>query len=198
MLPLADHESNVTIGVLAKGMYAYYMRSMITKHDDLLGTLVHDVAHLLRLDIDRRVAPYNLTRTKWLALGIIHRNPGLTQAELASKLELGAAAVGRLVDRLEEREFVLRSQSPDDRRAYTLTLTPDALSLFHSLDEAASDLRSEILEGLSDREVSALNRGLNKLKSNLQRISAAIAAMIPIRADAYSELESSLPFANLL
>jgi len=179
-------------------MYAYYMQSMITKHDDLLGTLVHDVAHLLRLDIDRRVAPFNLTRTKWLALGIIHHNPGLTQAELASELELGAAAVGRLVDRLEDREFVLRSQSPDDRRAYTLSLTPEALALFSSLDETASDLRSELLEGLTEREVSSLNRGLSKLKSNLQRVSAAIAAAVPIRAETCSELQSTLLSANLL
>ena len=73
---------------------------MITKHDDLLGTLIHDVAHLLRLDIDRRLKDHNLTRVKWLALGIIANQPHLTQRELAEKMELGNAAVGRLVDRL--------------------------------------------------------------------------------------------------
>lgn len=174
------------------------MHRMITKHDDLLGTLVHDVAHLLRLDIDRRVAPFNLTRIKWLALGIIHRNPGLTQAEVAAELELGAAAVGRLIDRLGDRGFVLRSQSPDDRRAYLLSLTPAAEKLVHSLDETAHSLRHELLEGFSDKEVSALNRGLSKLKSNLQKASAAVAAMVPIRAETCTELQTTLLSANLL
>ncbi|HBJ42443.1 MAG TPA: MarR family transcriptional regulator, partial [Hyphomonas sp.] len=55
-----------------------------------------------------------------MALGVIKKNPGLTQSELASELELGAAAVGRLIDRLEERDFIVRSPALDDRRAYTL------------------------------------------------------------------------------
>ncbi|GAB5457344.1 MAG: MarR family transcriptional regulator [Henriciella sp.] len=178
-------------------MYAYYMHCMITKHDDLLGTLVHDVAHLLRLDIDRRVAPHNLTRIKWLALGVIHRTPGLTQSELATELELGAAAVGRLVDRLEDREFVLRSQSPDDRRAYFLSLTPAAEKLVRSLDSTAHEMRETLLDGLSEQEVSLLNRGLNKVKSNLQRVSAAIASVVPIRMETCAELQSTLQSASL-
>lgn len=171
---------------------------MITKHDDLLGTLVHDVAHLLRLDIDRRVAPFNLTRIKWLALGIIHRNAGLTQAEVAAELELGAAAVGRLIDRLEDRGFVLRSQSPDDRRAYFLSLTPEAEQLIHSLDGTAHKLRADLLDGLSEREVTVLNSGLSKLKSNLQRVSASVASVLPLRPETCAELQSTLQSAILL
>lgn len=174
------------------------MQSMITKHDDLLGTLVHDVAHLLRLDIDRRVAPHNLTRIKWLALGIIDRNAGLTQAEVAAELELGAAAVGRLIDRLEDRGFVVRSQSPDDRRAYFLSLTPEAEALVHALDGTAHDLRTDLLEGLSEREVSALNRGLSKLKSNLQRVSASVVSILPLRPDFCAELQSTMQSTILL
>lgn len=179
-------------------MYAYYMYSMIMKYDDLLGTLVHDVAHRLRLDIDRRVAPHNLTRIKWLALGIICHNPGLTQAELASELELGTAAVGRLVDRLVEREFVLRSPSPDDRRAYRLSLTPAAETLVQSLEVTANDMRKALLDGLSEQEISLLNRGLNKVKSNLQRVSAALVSVLPIRMETCAELQVTLQFANLL
>jgi len=171
---------------------------MITKHDDLLGTLVHDVAHLLRLDIDRRVSLYNLTRTKWLALGVIHHNPDLTQAELAAELELGAAAVGRLVDRLEARGFVLRSPAPGDRRAYLLSLTPQAEALITSLDQVAVALREDLLEGMSEREVSILNKGLTKLKSNLQKVSASVASIFPIRPESCADLQTGLQFSILL
>jgi|GEM_PF-281157 len=174
------------------------MLVMITKHDDLLGTLIHDVAHLLRLDIDRRVAPHNLTRIKWLALGVIKKNPGLTQSELASELELGAAAVGRLIDRLEERNFIVRSPALDDRRAYTLDLTPAANSLVLSLDATAQELKDDLLHSLSDQEVSSLNRGLNKLKSNLQRLSATAISVFPLRPDACAELQTTLCSVPLL
>jgi DNA-binding MarR family transcriptional regulator len=165
---------------------------MITKHDDLLGTLIHDVAHLLRLDIDRRVKAHNLTRIKWLALGVIHNNPGLTQAELASELELGAAAVGRLVDRLRDRNFVVRSPSSLDRRAHLLHLTPVAEKLVSKLDGTAHALREEMLDGLSDRDISRLNTGLNRLKANLQRASSALFAPLsiwPLKPETCSDLQ---------
>jgi len=173
-------------------MHTYHMHSMITKHDDLLGTLIHDVAHLLRLDIDRRVKAHNLTRIKWLALGVIHNRPEITQAELASELELGAAAVGRLVDRLGDRGFVIRSASSRDRRAHLLHLTPKAETLIVELDGTASALREETLAGLTDREISKLNSGLNRLKTNLQRTGAAMLASLSlwtIKAETHSDLQ---------
>ena len=171
---------------------------MITKHDDLLGTLIHDVAHLLRLDIDRRVAPHNLTRTKWLALGVIHHNPGLSQAVLASELELGAAAVGKLVDRLEDRGFVMRTSAPGDRRARTLSLTPIAEKLVTELDATTHELKEDVLDGLSEREVKLLNQGLNKLKKNLQRAALSVCSVLPVRFDAFYEAQPAIQFISTL
>jgi len=163
-------------------MYTYYMCGMITKHDDLLGTLIHDVAHLLRLDIDRRLEDHNLTRVKWLALGILHHKGALTQAELATEMELGSASVGRLVDRLVDRGFVERRQDPEDRRAYRLFLTKSALSLLEELEGVGAELRDETLASLSKQEVGSLNSGLLKIKSNLQKRSAALALAVVILA----------------
>ena len=151
---------------------------MITKHDDLLGTLIHDVAHLLRLEIDRRLEPYNLTRVKWLTLGIIDHLGPLTQSQLAKELELGEASVGRLVDRLVDRGFVVRGKDPDDRRSYQLGLTKNALGLLEELDGAAAQLRKETLRSLNDREINTLNTSLLKLKHNLKSSASESGAAI--------------------
>lgn len=151
-------------------MHTYYISNMITKHEDLLGTLVHDVAHLLRHDIDSRVKRYNLTRVKWLALGIIEHRPNITQKNLAVELELGSATVGKLVDRLEARGFVSRIPAPNDRRAYCLNLEPAATELLKDLRGVASTMRKDALLGLSDDEIKAVNSGLMKIKQNLKGI----------------------------
>ena len=159
---------------------------MITKDDDLLGTLIHDVAHLLRFEIDKRLKPHNLTRVKWLALGILKRNPALTQAELAERMELGTASVGRLVDRLEDRGFVTREADPNDRRSYRLHLTEDAAGLLRDLDGLADTLRADTLETLSEREVETLNEGLSKLKRNLKASAIAGVAIASLTAQKVS------------
>ncbi len=154
---------------------------MITKDDDLLSTLIHDVARLLRLDIDQRVKKHNITRAKWLALDVIERRPLLTQAALAAELELGAAAIGKLVDRLEDRGLVVRKSDPDDRRSYRLKITPAAAKLLQVLRKTADSLRDDSLDGLSPKEIKALNAGLTKLKVNLQKsLGGAASVLIPI------------------
>ncbi|WP_189579934.1 MarR family winged helix-turn-helix transcriptional regulator [Litorimonas cladophorae] len=155
---------------------------MITKQDDLLGTLIHDVAHLLRHEIDDRLRPFNLTRAKWLALGIIQRNPDLSQSELATRLELGAASVGRLVDRLVQRGFVNRAQDPNDRRSYTLQITQDAADVLAQLDGVPDHLERTMLDGLSEKEIDSLSNSLLKIKEKLKLSVASLAAFLPILA----------------
>ena len=155
---------------------------MITKQDDLLGTLIHDVAHLLRHEIDDRLRPYNLTRVKWLALGIIQNHDGLSQSELSEKLELGAASVGRLVDRLVKRGFVSRTQDPDDRRSYKLGITASANTLLAELDGVPDHLEREMLDDLSAKEVEDLTTGLTTLKAKLKErlMPLALVLVLPL------------------
>ncbi len=150
---------------------------MLLKNNDLLGTLIHDVAYLLRRDIDSRLKPYNLTRVKWLALGVIERNGPMSQTELADALELGTASVGRLVDRLVEREFVIRQQDPNDRRSYMLETSPTAEALMRDVTSVTDDYKAEILTVLNDSEISALRSGLSKLKTALTTAASALVAM---------------------
>jgi len=170
---------------------------MITKHDDLLGTLIHDVAHRLRHEIDRRLKPHNLTRVKWLALGIIANSPDLTQAELSAELELGNAAVGRLVDRLEHRGFIIRKPDPDDRRAYRLSLTDTAKNLLDHLKDTAAELRNDVLDGFSASEVKALNKGLNRLDENLKSIATLCLAVVIANSQKIQTVVE-LPLGNLI
>ena len=154
---------------------------MIGKDKDLLGSLIHEVAHLLRLDIDDRLKVHNLTRVKWLALGVIQDNPHISQSSLATNLELGNATVGRLVDRLVERGFVDRDSDPDDRRSYLLSLTPLAVTTIDALSDVPAALRDDALSGISPDDRRRLSRSLVEMKTNLkERLAALMGGLIVI------------------
>src|SRR5690606_6347787 len=129
---------------------------MSSKHDNTLGMLVHEVAHLLRILIDRRVEPYNLTRATWLALGALDRREGMRQTELADYLELDKSTVGRLIDRLVQRGFVERRQDPADRRAYRIYFTQSAQPILAELEQVAEDVRKEALHGITTADQEQL------------------------------------------
>ena len=143
---------------------------MIGKDNNSLGALLHDVAHLLRTTIDREVEPYNLTRAKWQALGVLNRMEGVTQSELASELELGVATVGRLVERLEARGFIERRPDPIDARVKRLFIRDAARPELDELEAVATNVRKSALKGINNAEQAELIRLLRKMKRNLSAL----------------------------
>lgn len=142
---------------------------MIYKTEDLVGTLFHDVAHLIRLRIDDELRPYELTRASWLAIGVVAKSNHLSQSELAEVLELGTAATGKVIDRLEERGLIERHADPDDRRTNRLTITEEARKLIKKLHPVSKRLRKEILQDLSEAEQRQLKTHLATIKARLSQ-----------------------------
>ncbi|WP_170428425.1 MarR family winged helix-turn-helix transcriptional regulator [Ruegeria arenilitoris] len=156
---------------------------MIRKQDDIVGSMFHDIAHLIRLRIDEMLKPYDLTRLKWLAIGILSQNEGLTQTGLAQRLELKTAATGKLVDRLVERGLVERRPDPDDRRAHRLFATEKSFALLTELEPLGEDTRNGVLAGLNELEIGALSVVLQKIKSNLTASFAGGATSFALSPD---------------
>lgn len=141
---------------------------MAKRDDDLVGSLIHDVAHLLRRHMDEQLKPHGLTRAGWLALSLIRKRPGLTQTELAQLLELGTAATGKLVDRLEARGLVIRGDDPNDRRAYRLRLTLEAERQLDALAPLVDQIREDVLAGMPEEDRARLASLLGEIKARLQ------------------------------
>lgn len=158
---------------------------MIRKQDDIVGSLFQDIAHLIRLRIDRELQPFGLTRLKWLAIGLVQTTPGLTQSDLAAKLELKPAATGKLVDRLVDRGLVARRADPDDRRVHRLFVTEKSEKLLTELEPVGNAIREDVLQDLGSKERKHLEDTLKRLKKRLAR-SAASALAVVANTDALS------------
>ncbi|MCY4231071.1 MAG: MarR family transcriptional regulator [Alphaproteobacteria bacterium] len=134
------------------------------------GFLVSDVARLLRTEFDRRVRDFGLTRSQWLALTRIYRQPGCTQSELAETMEMEKGSAGRLIDRLEDNGFVVRESDPADRRVKRIHLTPEAEAIERTMRRIA---RQTILEALSDLDETERDKAVELLitvKARLQEM----------------------------
>ncbi len=134
------------------------------------GFLVSDVARLLRTEFDRRVRDFGLTRSQWLALSRIHRQPGCSQSELAETMEMEKGPAGRLVDRLEENGFVSREADPADRRVKRLRLTPEAEAIERTMRDIARRTVQEALGDLDEAERDRAVELLLTVKARLQEM----------------------------
>ncbi len=113
------------------------------RHDLLF--LLNDVARLVRTEADRRAREDGVTRAQWGILIWLEREPGLSQRELAERLEVEPITVARLIDRLEARGMVERRPDPADRRIWRMHLRPEAAPVLAEVERH----RHEILAGLT-------------------------------------------------
>ena len=134
------------------------------------GFLVSDVARLLRTEFDRRVRHLGLTRSQWLALTRIYRQPGCTLSELAETMEMEKASTGKLVDRLEANGFVVRKADGSDRRVKRIHLTGEAEAIERTMRGIALDTLQEALATLPDRERERAVETLLTVKASLQEM----------------------------
>src|SRR5262249_34674165 len=87
----------------------------------------------MRTVFDRRVKALGLTRPQWLALGRLNRHPGASQSELADMMEIEKAPAGKIVDRMEEKGWVVRRPDPLDRRVNRIHLTELGERIFDAI-----------------------------------------------------------------
>ena len=140
---------------------------------DSLGPLIHGVAKAWREELDRRLRPLGLTRVQWQALLVISRAAqGLTQRELADRLDIGAPATVALIDRMEREGFVERTPVPGDRRRNAVRATAASRKLFARIEATAGALRREILSGMTAAELFTLHALLTKAKQRIEAVRA--------------------------
>jgi DNA-binding MarR family transcriptional regulator len=137
-----------------------------------IGFLITDVGRLMRASFDRRVRRIGLTRAQWQVLNLLHRRPGASQTELAEMLEVERATAGRMVDRLQRKNWVERRADAADRRINRLYLTEEAAAIQAEMRRIGEDLLEDALAPLADDEREALVDMMERVKGRLQSMGA--------------------------
>lgn len=135
--------------------------------DQRLGFLMHDVSRLRRKVFDNVMKPVGVTRSQWWVMAHLSRHDGMSQTDLAEVLELGRAALGGLVDRLEALELVRRESTPTDRRAKLVFLTEKGRKMIVTMRGQSDRMSEAILDGLNEDDRQRLTELLTTVKRNL-------------------------------
>ena len=113
--------------------------------------------------------PHGLTRSQWWVLAQLsrHGDRAMSQAELAKHLDVGKAALGGLIDRLEAVGYVQRTPAPGDRRVNLVSVTPKGREVTGVMRAIGHGLTQKIFDGFSEEQVHALETALGRIKANL-------------------------------
>ncbi len=117
-------------------------------------------------------APWNLSPSQFNILNLLHGQPtGRSQVELSRDLIMHRSNVTGLVDRLEARCLVARTEAPEDRRAYRVILTTDGMKLLHAILPHYYRAAEEVWGDLSVQRAGELLAELDHVSANANRIA---------------------------
>lgn len=114
----------------------------------------------------RLLQPLKLSPADAGILRLLRQSPGISQQQLAETLGMHASRLVAILDALESRKLIARSPNPDDRRLYSLRLTPRGTEILAEIGNIARTHNEFLSSGLKPAETE-------QLAALLQKIAAA-------------------------
>lgn len=121
--------------------------------------------------LDERLKDLGVTQARWTTMVYLHRSgEGLTQRDLASRMAIENPTLVRLLDNLESQGLVERRACEEDRRARRLFLTAKGNDFMGVLYERSEDLRNQLLDGVSDKDLKATIKVMDRILANAEKL----------------------------
>ncbi len=102
-------------------------------------------------------------------MGVLLENDGLTPKELSNTLNIRAASLGELVDKLENNGYIIRCAHESDRRTFRVFLTDAGRELAAELTDIRKNAVRSLFQGLTEEEQQTLEKLLDKLITSLHQ-----------------------------
>ena len=115
-------------------------------------------------------AEFDITLPRFDLMAQLERSPqGLKMGELSKRMMVTGGNVTGITDQLVGEGLVVREDSPKDRRAYIVKLTPEGRRSFRRMAELHEKWVVEIFSGMEEKQRSQLYELLALLKASATR-----------------------------
>lgn len=131
--------------------------------DSLLGMLIGRTEQLKNRILDKHLEPQGLTAQQFKVLIMIARFCAETPADLCRMLSLDSGSMTRMLDRLEQKDLLVRARSDADRRQVRLMLTDAGQAISDQLPQIGAQAMNQMVGVLDQDELITLEKILTKI-----------------------------------
>jgi DNA-binding MarR family transcriptional regulator len=135
------------------------------------GYVVGRLDHVLRRELRRLLAQFDLSLPAYTTLSVLRDRPGLSSAQLARLALVTPQAMNEIVAVLLEQELITRRTDPHHQRILQARLTGKGRRLLSRCDRAVEDLEARMLEGITDADRDRL---LGLLRTCVRNLGAGL------------------------
>jgi len=136
--------------------------------DNSIGYKVYRTSRAFQKAFDLELRKnVSLTLSQWRVINILISFNGITQKEIADKLELEAPSLIPMIDKLQSLELLERRPDPKDRRINRIFLTKKAESLYESMHECGLSIIKLATKGIDQDQLNLVTKYLDMIVHNL-------------------------------
>ena len=110
----------------------------------------------------------DITPEQWVILDSLYNEDGQSQKDLANGSFKNAPTISRILDILEEKGFIQRKASSDDRRKFKIFLTVSGVEIVEKSQSIVKEMRERGWNALSEEDYDDFTRILNQIFKNYE------------------------------
>ncbi len=139
---------------------------MINLSDNLVRQIGLLYRYMMRA-LEAETAPLGMGAGRFSYLFILYINEGVTQQDIAYRMQADKAAVARTLVQLEMQGYVERRSDPDDGRVTRVYLTDKSRKMQAKLETAVERVLNRLNLDRSEEELHRLQRELSRMLNSL-------------------------------
>ena len=134
------------------------------------GYLVRDAHRAFQRLLEKRIAPYGVSRGQWYFLRVLWSEDGLSQRELYARVGMMEPTTVIALRSMEKAGLIRRVRSADDKLKAQVWLTAKAQRMRNELLSVARGITDQAEDGLRRDELAQFRRVIARMTANLDRI----------------------------
>ncbi|MBA3724183.1 MAG: MarR family transcriptional regulator [Candidatus Levybacteria bacterium] len=130
------------------------------------GILQGKAYRILTAQLTSALIPFKLSIPEWKLLGQLADNGSMKLARLADLLGVEAPLITSLVDSLEKKGLVKRTEDKVDKRAKIIQGTKKAMKLVEKIEPTVQATMKPLLHGITEKEFRSYMHVLEAIVKN--------------------------------
>ena len=134
-----------------------------------IGFMIKQINNVYEKDLNERLRTIGITASQCAVLDYLFHTSKeeVSQRDVERALNLKNPTVTGLLKRLDEKGYILCVPNANDKRKKNIYLTEKAYDIQRRMENDRRKLDRELTRGMTQREVAALRKNLEKLLYNI-------------------------------
>ncbi len=134
-----------------------------------IGFYFKKIFQIMEKNMNKKLEKIELTNSQANILIYLYNNKEtVNQRDIEKKFELTNPTVNGILNRLENKDFIIRTVSLRDARNKEIHLTEKSILLINEMKKEARQLEKELIAGIPKEELNTFKEVLKKVFNNLQ------------------------------